>query len=572
MAGLFGLTFSAFLFLHATQPVSDTDFWWHLKTGESMFQQKGLLDSDPFTFRTEGDPTPRENLILKGYWLWEVTAYGLYKTFGLNGILLLNLLFIGTLAVVIIHRLGRSGVTPALATPLLLVSFILFRGYNLERPQVVSFLCATLLMGMFLEVRNGGKFGWPLPLLMCLWANLHGGFVVGDIMLGCFAVGVLFEYRHDLNRRNHLLGWTLAGICASLLNPAGWLAIVESINFLGKPLQTGVVEYRSTWVEFNEGTKFTAIVWLLIFIYGLGVSLSKRRYLPELLVALFLAFFSMRYVRNVAFFSVAMLPAVGLAWQDVFQKKRWTISPTITCTIIGLATLPLLWLTVGEWKYRDFSLKVAPIYPEAAINFLQQSGMQGRMFNSYEYGGYLLWRLAPRMRVFIDGRGIDEQVFDDYEKIRLASLRRIDGQAEYKALLEQYQIGYVIQPIYDGYGNVQPLMKALLKNDDWLPIYLDQYVYILARDAQQNRDVIASYVINKNDFSERLLLIYDYLQRAYPRQIGFKVARAGMLTFLGRYQEAKSEIETIARLAPNEKMLPLLRDELRLLTSHLDRK
>jgi len=259
-AGFFGLVLAAFLFLHVTQPVADTDFWWHLKTGEMMVQQKGLLDTDPFTFSAEGEHTTRESLILKSYWLWEVTAYGLYATLGFKGIFLLNLLTIGTLAATLIYRMKRYAINWGIAAPLLTAGFVLLRSYHLERPQVISFLFAAILLGFMLEVRQGGKFRWTMPLTMCLWANLHGGFVVGDIILGCFAAGAVIEYRKDFPRMKHVLLMSLFGIGASLLNPVGGLAFVEVFNFVGSPLQHGVIELKNTWAEFNDGSQIVAVL------------------------------------------------------------------------------------------------------------------------------------------------------------------------------------------------------------------------------------------------------------------------------------------------------------------------
>jgi hypothetical protein len=193
------------------------------------------------------------------------------------------------------------------------------------------------------------------------------------------------------------------------------------------------------------------------------------------------------------------------------------------------------------------------------------------MFNDYEYGGYLLWRLAPQIRVFIDGRGISEEVYDHYNKIRFAFPLRVDGKPGYEALLDRYRIDFVIQPIYDGYGNVQPLMKELLNKTEWTPIYLDNFVYILARNTPGNQEVITRHAIDKVEFKNRLFAIYDYLRRTSPHQIGFRIARTGMLIYLGRYDEAKAEIAAMTVEAPGEKMLGNLTMELALLAGRLNR-
>lgn len=567
----FGLVLTVFLFLHATRPIFDSDFWWHLKTGQVMFEQKGLLSSDPFSLETSSEPSLREGIILKGYWLWQVVAYGFYDRFGFDGIFLLNFLTVGALAATLVYRFQRYSISWGLSAPLIGLAFLLLGGYALERPQVVSFLFATILMGLLLEVRENGRLGWTLPVTMIFWANLHGGFVVGVVMLCCFAAGVVVEYRHDLSRMRSLLLWSLAGIAASLLNPSGFWVYVFLFNFVGKPIQTGIIEYKTTWAAFNDGTHVVAILWLLILLYGIGLCLARKIYWPEILVGLFLAFLSVRYLRNVAFFSFAMLPAIGLAWRDAARQRHWEL-PSISGLIgVGTAGLALLWLVSGQWQHRRGDVKVEPIYPEAAIQFLVDSGLQGRMFNSYEYGGYLLWRLSPRIKVFIDGRGINELIYDHHEKIRLASNSLVEGHKEYEYLLNSYKIDYIIQPIYDGYGNVQPLMKVILANEEWLPIYLDRQVYILVRRNDKNSDIVNNFLIDKNEFKARLLSIYAFLQSSNPGEVGYKVAYADMLIYLGRYNDAVAAIDAIALQSPSEKMLPHLRRQLHMLAGQIMR-
>ncbi|MDZ4184069.1 MAG: hypothetical protein U1D97_03695 [Desulfuromonadales bacterium] len=559
----FGSSFVLFLFLYAIRPVFDPDFWWHLKTGEFMLQTGGLLHSDPFTFTGDGVVSARESIILKGYWLWEVTAYALYSVLGFYGIFLLNFLTVAAMAGVVVQQMRRQHLNPALIILLTTLGFFLFGStYALERPQVISFLFGALLLVQLARVPEGGRLGWPLPLLMMLWANLHGGFVVGDIVLLCFAGGAVIEYRQDLQRLRQILFWIAVGIGASLLNPNGPLVFGELFTFQNSALMNAVNEYQSTWVRFQKGTWSVAILWLLIALYGVGVAMARRFYWPELVVFLFLAYFSAAYTRNVGFFAVAMLPAVACSLQQGINRGQWRLPSLISLLVMFFCTIFVLWLSFGLWQNRQGAGPVRSIYPEKAIAFLHESGLQGRMFNSYEYGGYLLWRLAPQIKVFIDGRGMEATVFDEWKKLSMASRLLVSGRPEYEVLLEKYAIDYVIQPIYDGDGHVQPLMKALLPKAEWVPIYLDTYVYILARLTPLNADAIDAYRMDKNEFNTRLLLIYNHASQSNPQEIGYQIARAGMLIYLGMYEEARAQVEAIRAVAPNDPSFLMLQREL----------
>ena len=558
LGGLFWLALTSLLFFQAVEPIGDPDFWWHLKTGEAMIQKGGLLQSDPFTFQSNAETTTREASILKGYWLWEISAYSLYKYLNLNGILLLKFITITAIAAALALQIRRQRIMLGIAAPLLIAGFLLLDHYGLERPQIFSFFFAILLVGMLSSVRQGGRLGLGLPIVMCLWANVHGGVVVGNLILLCFVAGVAIEYRRDLSRMKHLLLWTIAGVAASLINPNGWSVYTGLINFHDSNLMIKVTEYTSTWEAFAKGDQFYAILWLLVILYFVAVAVLRQVFWPEFLIAIFLAYFSIKYTRNAPFFALAILPIIARSWQEILQK--WVRSGLQSLSFISatVAIFAILWLTYIDWGNWQPGIKMRAIYPEAAINFLQENGFQGRMFNSYEYGGYLLWRLAPESKVFIDGRGIDPKVFADYEKITNARVSNANGQKGYESILDSYKIDYVIQPIYDGLGNTQPLMKALLPKADWKPIYLDKNVYILARPVRHNKNIIEAYQIDKNEFKNRLLLIYNYLHRVDPEQIGYRVAKAGMLIYMGHYEDAQKEVDAIKKAAPNDESIPLL--------------
>ncbi len=556
---LFWGLFSLFIFSFAVRPIMDPDFWWHLKTGEEMVKNWGLLQADPFTFTGDAVVSNRELMILKGYWLWEIIAYGMYSLLKFNGILLLNIITLGATAGVVVHQIHRERVPYGIALPLLTFSFFLVcSSYVWERPQMVSFLFAAILLGQIARVRDGGQLGWSLPLVMVIWANMHGGFVVGDIIILCFAVGVVIEYRHDLSRMKHLLLWSIIAIGSSLINPNGGLVLVEIFTFHDSTLMGAVAEYQSTLSRFQNGHGIVAILWFLIVLYFVGVWGNRRLFWPELIVALFLAYFSVKYARNVGFFSLALLPTICKSLHAGAVRLRWRFSPLISQIILVLCAAFLLWPSYGLLQGRSGKGPIVNFYPEKAISFIRESGLQGRLYNSYENGGYLLWRLAPEIKVFIDGRGLESRVFEDWEVIKR-------GSRKSEILLDSYKIDYIIQPIYQGDGSIQPLMKRLLDRHGWMPIYLDLQVYMFAHITPQNAKIIDKYYIDKNDFSARLLLMYNYLCRSFPKEIGFQVARAGMMLHLSRYDEAKAQIEAIMSIAPHDQSIPRLRLDLEIL-------
>jgi hypothetical protein len=563
---LFGVIFATMLFLQSTLPIYDPDFWWHLKTGETIVQGGELLQSDPFSFHEPNGESAREKIILRGYWLWQVAAYNLYSLLGLNGVLLLKFFTIVAMVTTLVLQFCRQRISVGLAAPLLVVGFWLTSNFPLERPQAVSFLFAIILVGFLTSVRRGGRLGLSLPIMMCLWANAHNGFVFGDLILLCFAVGVVAEYRHDLPKMKNLLVWTCAGVAASLVNPNGGAVFLELFSFQGSNMMHRVLEFQSTWISFEGGRHVYALLWLLIALYFVAVVILRQCYWPELLISAFLAYASVSYTRNVPFFALAMLPSIGWSWREVLQRWRFSGSQIVGLISTSFAILMSLWLAQSYWKSSEPGEKMRMFYPVEAADFLDKSGLHGRVFNDYGFGGYLLWRLSPEFKFFIDGRALSPDIFEDYHRINNASAKATIGQSDYLTLINSYKIEYVLNPIYDPYtGNVLPLMIRLLERPEWTPIYLDKKVYVLARLSEDNQTTFKVERIEKDEFKKRLLLIYGSLQQNNPQQVRFRVARAGLLIYMGNYEAAKSDVDAIVAMAPNHSSLPSLQRALQVL-------
>lgn len=556
--------FVYFLFTYAGSPITDPDFWWHLKTGDVILQQGGLLNKDPFSFTGDEFVSPREKLILNGYWLWQIVVSGLYSALGFSGITLFNFVIAASIVLAIAYQMRRLHVDWAIAFFLLLLGVVLFGSiYPLERPQIMSFLYAVILVGMLCRTRDGGRLGAMLPVLMAIWANTHGGFLVGDLILLCFALGVVIEYRHDRPRMKHLLGWVCIGIFASLLNPNVGIAFSEAFSLLNSELMSGIGEYRSTLKMFQDGYWLVFVHWLLIASYVAAYWVSGRRFWPELCVAIFLACFSVLYSRNIGFFSLAMLPAIGFHLQQIARPRHWHIAPVAGVFLFIFAGMYFCWQGSERWQKRALEGSISQFFPEESSSFILSSGLQGRMFNSYTYGGYQLWRLYPQHQVFIDGRGLDADVFHDWKLISSASLKEQAGRHEFEVLLDSYEIDYVVQPhFFLSTGRLTPLVKFLLVKPDWIPVYVDSQSYILVRVSEKNADVIERFKIDKRNFNDRVIAHLSAACRDRPAEVIHRVSLVEMLIFVGRYAEAEKHLLLISKTEPNNSNLGALRNQL----------
>lgn len=565
---LFAALMLVFMLCYSFRPLSDPDFWWHLKSGEQMWQAKGLLQNDIFTYTGDGQTTWREILILKSYWLWQLLAYGLYALAGFNGVFVLNLMVLVLMVSVLTRLMQIQKVSLGVAVSLLTLAFLLLSyTYALERPQVVSFLFAAILIGLLSRLRDGDRLNWLLPLLMLLWANMHGGFIVGGILLILFAAAAVLVYRSNPQLLRHVLLWVSISLLASLLNPAGALAYLSIFEFYNTQLMMTISEYRSTFSVFMLGEYYVAILWFLVGCYGLGLWFSRRIYWPEIVMALFLSWFSVMHLRNAGFFSLAMLPAVGFGLQQGLNQLPGKLRLVLAWLFVLLSLFGLGYRGWDFYQERVTQGEVSPFYPSGVVEFLSYSGLRGYMFNSYAFGGYLQWRLYPQQQVFIDGRGMEPQVYEDWRLISSASLEKgAAGQNKYEELLAHYKIDYVVHPLAHLWtGRITPLVKFLLNKPEWYPVYLDAQSYVLVRASAKNQQVIDRYALNKRDFVEKIILYLQTQTLSQPDNILPRVALAEMLIFFARYDQAQVQIDAIRRIQPKNPEVPKLLNQLQVL-------
>jgi len=558
--GLFFLGVIFFCGCYAGQPLFDPDFWWHLKSGEVMWQTKKLLTQDLFAYTGNGLTSTREILILQSYWLWQLIAFTFYVVFAFDGIWLLNFLVIGSMVLVGFIHLRQRKVDFLLCAPLLAMFCVFFSyGYPLERPQVISFLFSAILVGLLFRLENERFPHWLLPLLMLFWANLHGGFIVGDIILVLFGMGAILEYRSESKRLKRCLFWVFSSLLASFFNPTGWLAFQEAFNLYNTQLMSTVTEYQNTLAAFKAGEYYLLVLWLFVGLYWLGVFLQRRLVWPEIFIAVFLTWFSLAHLRNVGFFTVAMLPFIGQGLGPLLPKEARKIK-IVTLVLVSLSVAVLVFRGSILFSLRDRADVGLQAQTASLVRFLEKSDLTGHMFNSYDLGGYLLWRFYPQRQVFIDSRGMDASVHKDWLAIASASTEIVaGGKRRYLDLLDRYAVDYVVYALAGSQtGRITPLIKALLPHSHWYPVYLDERFYVLVKESAKNSRVIQLYAMPKIVFLQKIIMNFRHLVETEPDNDLPRVSLVEMLILSGQYSDAALQIEQLRSLSPSNAEIPRL--------------
>jgi hypothetical protein len=486
--------------VHRLQPL---DFWWHLKAGEVIFTTGSIPQVDLFSFTQAGRPFIYQN------WLGEVLYYVTYLAGGLQLLILFNMVLLVLAFLPILHLCLQASVQPRVGALCALVAAIELGIYSSVRPQVYSFVLFAVFYWILWRWREGrGDLTCALPLLMVVWVNLHGAFVLGlgliAIFLGAETVRRLwYGPRADVLTSRALARLTLIlllTVLAILVNPQGYrvLAYVRQLQ-VDPASQRLVTEWQVPDIKQVSGIEvFFAPLFLslLALLYGRG-----RLNLTELGLFLWFAVFGLSAMRNGIWFALIAAPLLArhVAGPDVAnlpaetwgggrlrallaQPKRPHRQPRANryglnwVILIGLLLLTVLlspWVRPHLKSERLRPQLVEAGTPVVAMDYIAAQGLTGNIFHPQDYGDYLIWRLWPQQRSFIDGR-VHLYPLDFVEDYILA---QHDNQWESR--LAKYDIRYLLLP--KGEASWAPMIRDAQSSPRWKSLYEDDLSILFER-------------------------------------------------------------------------------------------
>jgi hypothetical protein len=475
------------IFTMAVRTLADTDIWWHLQAGRWIVENRQVPRTDTFSHTRFGEPW------IDHGWLAQAVLYGLYASFGYVG----PALFVAALVTLAFYFVWRQCLDGDrwLRAFVLVIAAVATGGIWAARPQIVSFtLAATVAFLLYRHKQGDGRAVWFLPPLLLLWVNVHGGFAVAFILMFAYLFG---EVGNHLLRHEEAMPWPalgrlflIVGLCLLVvpLNPNGvtmWAYPFQTVAI--GVLKEQIVEWRPP--NFHE-LHYHPFIWLLLAtVTSLGLSRRRADFTDLTLVALF-TYISLLAARNVALFALVAAPVVvrygstALAeWrQRSGGQRRWSglgagfASPMTTpgrallnWSLLALLSLVALVQISQETGTAANEATQARDLPTAAVTFLQEARPPGPIFNSYNWGGYLIWKV-PSYPVFVDGRT------DLYGDTLLREYTvAIFGQPGWRATLDRYAINLVLIEAQAA------LAWRLEEAPEWQELYRDNQAVIFAR-------------------------------------------------------------------------------------------
>jgi tetratricopeptide (TPR) repeat protein len=482
-----------FAALAVTFPLTNTDIWWHLASGREILERGAFLRVDPFSLGALGQRW------IDVHWLFQVLALGVYRAAGIGGLVLAKGVICAGAALVLVLAAEQQGGDRRLRPlAVLSVALLLYLGRYLvlARPIVLTLLLISCFL-LVLERVRAGRSGplallWLLPLQVA-WANIQGLYLLGPVLVACYAAGegaaaLLSRWgAAGFSRGMSLRSLAWLGLCvpallaACLVTPYGLEGLELPLKLFGRiePLRGELFRYNVSeniplWTLERSGGAAAAgvahVKWVAAAAFASFLPLLRRGVVLARFVAL-AAMFALALIANrnmLLFYWVAalVLPLNLGALAATAARRRWApaLGGLSAAGIVGLALL-----TTSASSAEGPITRPAPFrLPEGAVTRLEQLDLRGNVFNSVRYGSYLIWRLYPRRRPFIDGRLVIRSTAQFAEHLELADA----PTRTFEAFRRRHAIRLALLPTAypDRY---LPLVAHLYRSPDWSLVYTD---------------------------------------------------------------------------------------------------
>ena len=432
----------------------DGDTLWHLAAGGWMLDHHQIAQADPFSYTVRGKPWTNLE------WLSEIVMTPVWRAGGWSALVLLFGLAVGALTWILGEELSRRLKPLSWACALVLALACTTQSW-LARPHLLVLPILALWTVQLMHAREQDRAPplWLLPV-MILWANLHGSFLFGLVLIGPFAAEALMEAQAD--RLKVVRSWGLFGLAAlaaAMITPHGPLGLIYPVKLMSMSRLQDIVEWKST--DFSHLTTFelALLTSLLVLLYR-GVKVPLMR-LITLIGLLYLTLHETRHQMVLAVVAVLLLAEpLGQALGAPADGGAERFPPALRKGALAVLVLAFA-LVTGARLLVPAKLTESVAAPMAALAHVPKDLQRQPVLNEYGMGGYLLFSGVP---VFIDGRA--DMYGDDYFGAYVDALK--PDQAKLAALLAGYKVRWTILRA----GN--PALPAMDAMPGWRRLYADK--------------------------------------------------------------------------------------------------
>jgi hypothetical protein len=468
--------------------LGDGDTGWHILTGQWILANGRVPHADIFSYTKPGQPW------FAWEWLWDVCFAWLYQHGGLATVVAVSIVIISLTIALLFRLVRRHCENPFIAIAVTFLACAASSIHWLARPHLVTLLFTVILLMVLDRVREG-QTRWlrALPWFFVLWTNLHGGFLVGLIILAGYAAGELAravfmansdERRGALQSATRFAATALACALATLVNPYTYHLHAHIYQYFSEPYHVQhIIEYQS--ISFHSPIAPYLEAMLLLSVFAAAWFVVKRRDFVPLVLMGGWAHLALFAARNIPLFGIVAAPFVAQALYEMLGVlERAQVATWLRRAAAGFRrTAEEFGETDRHWRLYPISALAAVVvalliaspnatgklkpeydperYPAKALSVLR-ADPGSKIFTDDEWGDYLLYHLYPGHKVFVDGRsdfyGQDfEQKYSDVMGV----------QYDWEQFLSRYKVDTIVL------STKSALASTIKESSHWRTVYDD---------------------------------------------------------------------------------------------------
>lgn len=484
------------------------DLGRHIINGQYFFLDKNVLNQNFYSYTY-----PTFNTI-NHHWAVGVLFYFIYKISGFVGLHVIFIL-ISLVTLLIFFFTAKRKRNLTLLLPLAFFILPLLAERTEIRPEILSNLFSGIIFSLIFFYRKR-KFNYQIlfliPLIEIIWVNTHIYFFLGPVIIGSFLIDSLVRKNRDSRIFLLLL---IATSFATLLNPQGIIGSLAPLN-----------EFKNYGYELAENQSvlfldkyfgksiyyvFKTVFYFLIFSFLLVLKYRPKKIsIANLLLSIFISFMAWKMVRNITLFSLFSLPIIAYNFESIkkdfpgklnlfINGKRLIIKLSNNYRQLILLIFSLIILTYyfstnqfhkfKYWREFGFGLETGN---NASADFFNSNNLHGPIYNNYDDGGYLIFHLFPKEKVFVDNR--PEAYPASFFKNEYIPSQ--DDEQKWFELDKKYNFN----TIFFSYNDLTPWGQKYIKNrvNDplWALVFMDKDIVILLKRNQNNQPIINRFQIN----------------------------------------------------------------------------
>lgn len=481
------------------------DLGRHLKLGELIIKTGTVPSVNLFSYTFPQFP------FINHHWLSEVIFYFLYEKIVPVSLLILKILLVLS-AFLFVIKTAHVKSNTVISIISAFIFFPLFLERNDIRPELFGYLFYGIFLYLFMTVKRINKSVLVIPFILIMWVNLHISFVFG-IMLGFFIVVRIYIELKRNNKSFNLLWLFVLSFSIVLINPNGIKGALYPLSIFsnyGYP----IVENQNVFFLAQRITNHLITYYFFvspIVVVTILFLFFKKKLLEGLLLAIIFVL-SILQIRHFPFFVLTVIPFTAWMFSSLFLfiKRSCKINfeqyQYISVLLFGFIIIFVSFFFFDNSYYKTFdSVKRFGFgFEESekeATDFFLANRLKGNIFNNFDIGGYLTYRLYPKYQLFIDNR--PEAYPSEFVQQTYIPLQ--ENEKLQNSVFKKYGINTVVFSYTDQTPWARQFLINISQNKNWKLVFLNPRISIFTKntnlvDVRSEDSVLKTRIEKENNY------------------------------------------------------------------------